>query len=138
MSMNSQIISSEEIFRLYDTYGFPTDLVQMLAEEHNVKLDFSKFEECKEKARELSKKINNEITEIILSDVSVTDDQFKYTENGISGRLQFFTLEKKIIKFNRFVIFQRIIPNFLICLLKIQELVWFLIEHVFIVKAADK
>lgn len=100
MSMNSQIISSEEIFRLYDTYGFPTDLVQMLAEENNVKLDFSKFEECKEKARELSKKINNEITEIILSDVSVTDDQFKYTENGISGRLQFFTLEKKIIKFN--------------------------------------
>lgn len=98
MCSESDVISSEEIFRLHDTYGFPTDLVQMLAEENNVTLDFTKFEVCKEKARELSKKVNNEITEIILKDVPITDDQDKYTKNGICANLQFYKVDKDIFK----------------------------------------
>jgi alanyl-tRNA synthetase len=101
MCNESDVISSEEIFRLYDTYGFPTDLVQMLAEENNVKLDFSTFEEVKENARELSKKVNNEITEIILRNVPVTDDQYKYTTNGICANLQFYLVGRDIVRIDK-------------------------------------
>lgn len=99
MCKESNVISSEEIFRLYDTYGFPTDLVKMLADEKGVQLDFSQFDECKEKARELSKKVTTDITELILPDISITDDIDKYTQNGICSRLQFYTLGKEIFYF---------------------------------------
>ncbi|WUR02233.1 alanine-tRNA ligase (AARS1) [Vairimorpha necatrix] len=100
MCKESKTISSEEIFKLYDTYGFPTDLVRILAEEKNVKLDFSNFEECKNKARNLSKKINEEISEIIISDLNKTDDKDKYTQNGICSKLQFYTKNKEIFRIN--------------------------------------
>lgn len=48
-------ISGEVGFRLYDTYGFPIDLTQLLCEERNVAVDMEKFEALMEQQREDSR-----------------------------------------------------------------------------------
>ncbi|MBI1883298.1 MAG: alanine--tRNA ligase [Chlamydiae bacterium] len=54
-SSKSKVISGEDLFRLYDTYGFPIDMACEVAEEEGFKLDeegFQKFmREQKERSR---------------------------------------------------------------------------------------
>ncbi len=45
-------ISGKDIFRLYDTYGFPLDLAQDIAEEKGLAIDMAGFEEEMERQRE--------------------------------------------------------------------------------------
>ena len=40
---NSDIISGEDVFKLYDTFGFPIDLTREIAEENNLKIDEEQF-----------------------------------------------------------------------------------------------
>ena len=48
-------ISGEEIFRLYDTYGIPVDLIAEMAEEEGVSLDREGFETMMAGARAKAK-----------------------------------------------------------------------------------
>ncbi len=48
-------ISGKEIFRLYDTYGFPLDLAQDIAEEKGLSIDMAGFEEEMERQREMAR-----------------------------------------------------------------------------------
>ena len=48
-------VSSEDAFKLYDTYGFPVELTQELAKEKRIKVDEKGFLKLLEKAREISK-----------------------------------------------------------------------------------
>lgn len=54
-------ISGEEVFRLYDTYGFPLELTKEIAQERNINIDEARFfeimEESRKKARESRKKV---------------------------------------------------------------------------------
>ena len=47
-------IQGEEAFKLYDTYGFPVDLTQLMAEEKDMIVDMAGFEAEMEKQRERS------------------------------------------------------------------------------------
>ncbi len=44
-----------DIFRLYDTYGFPLDLTRELAEERGLELDLEGFQTAMEEQRRLSR-----------------------------------------------------------------------------------
>ena len=46
-----KIISGQDAFQLYDTYGFPLDLTQLMAQERGLKVDTDKFSELMEEQR---------------------------------------------------------------------------------------
>ena len=48
-------ISAEDAFKLYDTYGFPLDLTQVMATERGMSVDFEGFNTLMEQARERSR-----------------------------------------------------------------------------------
>jgi alanyl-tRNA synthetase len=54
-SAGGQTISGEDAFKLYDTYGFPIDLTQIIAGEHGVEVDLPGFERALEEQRERSR-----------------------------------------------------------------------------------
>ena len=48
-------VSGAEVFRLYDTYGFPLDLTQLMAAERGYEVDVEGFESALEEQRERSR-----------------------------------------------------------------------------------
>lgn len=52
----SKTISGEQAFKLYDTYGFPLELTQIIANEKGYRVDLTEFEKLMEKQREQSGK----------------------------------------------------------------------------------
>lgn len=59
-SGDNKIISGRDVFKLYDTYGFPVDLVELMARERGFGVDIKGFDELmneqKNRARESTKK----------------------------------------------------------------------------------
>src|SRR6185437_5976289 len=49
-------LSGEVAFKLYDTYGFPLDLTELLARERGLTVDVGRFEELMEEQRERGRK----------------------------------------------------------------------------------
>ncbi|MFO7881373.1 MAG: alanine--tRNA ligase [Kosmotogaceae bacterium] len=49
---NSKVISGKELFQLYDTYGFPVELVEEIVQDRNVKIDSEGFKAEMNKQRE--------------------------------------------------------------------------------------
>lgn len=56
------IFSGIAAFKLYDTFGFPVELMREILSEENLKLDFSEFEQEMEKQRQLSRSSRGENT----------------------------------------------------------------------------
>jgi len=51
-----KIIPGEDLFKLYDTYGFPLDLAADIAQEHHLRLDEKGFNEAMEVQRERARR----------------------------------------------------------------------------------
>ncbi len=49
---DTKIFPGDEAFKLYDTYGFPLDLTEVMAKERGLKVDLLKFEEDMEKQKD--------------------------------------------------------------------------------------
>ena len=54
-STGGKILPGGEVFRLYDTYGFPVDLTQIIAGEHGLRLDMEGFERMMHKQQAQSR-----------------------------------------------------------------------------------
>ncbi|MFC1752515.1 alanine--tRNA ligase [Thermoproteota archaeon] len=53
---NTDVLPGKEAFKLYDTFGFPLDLTQLMAEERGLKVDTSGFHQALELQRKRSRK----------------------------------------------------------------------------------
>ena len=53
--LSQGIFPGDAAFKLYDTFGFPIDLTQLLCRERKIDLDISRFEELMEQARQLAR-----------------------------------------------------------------------------------
>ena len=55
ISAGQKTLSGETAFKLYDTFGFPLDLTQLIADEQGLSVDVSGFESQVEKAKSVSR-----------------------------------------------------------------------------------
>ncbi len=88
----ARIISGEDAFSLYDTYGFPLDLTRLMAEERKLDVDTQGFEKLMEQQRERGRAAQKDaslpagMTEV---DLPQTEDVDKYKsevcESTIAG-----------------------------------------------------
>ncbi|BAT91088.1 hypothetical protein VIGAN_06239400 [Vigna angularis var. angularis] len=88
--VQGKTLSGEEAFVLWDTYGFPLDLTQLMAEEKGLVVDVKGFDRAMEAARERSRSAQTkQAGGAIVMDadatsalhkrgISPTDDSFKY------------------------------------------------------------
>ena len=67
-NQNNTKIAGKDVFRLYDTYGFPVDLTRILAEENGLSLDLPGFEKLMEKQRERARAASKFASQSIESD----------------------------------------------------------------------
>lgn len=84
----SGAISARDAFMLYDTYGFPVDLTKILADENNVTVDIKGFYKEQLRFKELSRGVKK--SQFRFPETrTVTEDKYKYTDNGICAELLF-------------------------------------------------
>jgi alanyl-tRNA synthetase len=58
-SSGSKVVDGETVFKLYDTYGFPYDLTEILAVEHGLTLDQAGYDEAMLRQQEQSRSASN-------------------------------------------------------------------------------
>jgi alanyl-tRNA synthetase len=86
-------IGGDEAFALYDTYGFPLDLTQLMARERGLKVDTEKFDELMEEQRQRARtaqKIDMLLRHFSGSEGPAfpkTDDSYKYRTNRCEGKI---------------------------------------------------
>ncbi len=55
-----KVLSGEEVFKLYDTYGFPRELTEEIANERHFEIDHEGFEKALKKQREMARKAHGD------------------------------------------------------------------------------
>lgn len=93
----NKTLSGNDVWRLYDTYGFPVDLTRVMAEENGLTVDEKEFEAAQEAAKNASRKAKggNAGEDVVALDVHdlgalekmdnvpTTDDSFKYCKYSL-------------------------------------------------------
>ncbi|HIY58595.1 MAG TPA: alanine--tRNA ligase [Candidatus Tetragenococcus pullicola] len=96
------ILAGADIFKLYDTYGFPVELTEEIAEESNLKLDFVGFEKemaaQKERARSArSKEQSMGVQSNLLTDIKVASEYIGYTTLEIEAKLEVILKDETVV-----------------------------------------
>lgn len=96
----SKSLDGADVWRLYDTYGFPVDLTQLMAEERGLTIDEEEVAKAQAKAKEASKGEKKAGADLVkldvhdlgkldsMSEVSKTDDSFKFGRGNITAEIK--------------------------------------------------
>ncbi|KAJ5825524.1 Translation elongation/initiation factor/Ribosomal beta-barrel [Penicillium riverlandense] len=96
----SDQLHGADVWRLYDTFGFPVDLTRIMAEERNLRIDDTQFEEARLRAKEASKGQKKAATQTVkldvhdlgklekMNDVPKTDDSAKFAKGNITASIK--------------------------------------------------
>jgi alanyl-tRNA synthetase len=95
----SKRVSGEDAFQLYDTYGFPLDLTQLMAEERGLSVDVEGFQRCMEEQRERSRAGSKEtaggltlppdaLARLARMNVAPTDDSHKFHARDVRATVK--------------------------------------------------
>ena len=97
---DSKKLAGADVWRLYDTYGFPVDLTQLMAEERGLTINEDDVSAAQEKAREASKGEKKAAADLIkldvhdlgkldsMNDVPKTDDSPKFGREDIKATIK--------------------------------------------------
>ncbi|KAF2846835.1 alanyl-tRNA synthetase-like protein [Plenodomus tracheiphilus IPT5] len=106
----SNDLPGDDVWRLYDTYGFPVDLTKLMAEERGLNINDKEVEEAQEKAREASKGDKKAGAAVVkfdvhdlgaldgMDDVPKTDDSPKYGRENITATIKAIYHNKNFLK----------------------------------------
>jgi alanyl-tRNA synthetase len=87
--LKGDTIPGEEVFRLYDTYGFPYDLTELMAVEKGLKLDKENFDKAMSQRQQQSREgaIFNSMAEdaakSLVKGFSFTDNESEFDRSGL-------------------------------------------------------
>ena len=97
---DSRKLHGADVWRLYDTFGFPVDLTRLMAEERGLDIDDTEFETARLKAKEASKGGKKTISDLVkldvhdlgrlatMNDVVPTDDSPKFGRDNITSQIK--------------------------------------------------
>jgi alanyl-tRNA synthetase len=98
-------ISGEDAFRLHDTYGFPIDLTEQMAEEQGLTVNFGEYERLMEDARERARAVSLSAEISAVSNMSArmafsvrTDDGPKYEGLSCDGHVRGWARGEQMLK----------------------------------------
>jgi alanyl-tRNA synthetase len=94
-----KVIPGSEAFKLYDTYGFPVDLTELMAAERGLTVDKAGFEAEQTKAQELSRAggkteekhlglSGDDVARLKHLNISPTDDSSKFGTQDVRARVE--------------------------------------------------
>ena len=88
----TRVLSGEEAFRLYDTYGFPIDLTEEIAGERGIAVDREGFGQAlqvqRERARSARQEVDSmQVQTLVLRDLDVASRFVGYRETQVHTRL---------------------------------------------------
>ena len=93
-----KIISGDDAFKLHDTYGFPIDVTEQMAEEVGLTVDRSGFErameDAKRRAREGRKKF---VITAVKGELPTTDDSPKYASQPIEATVLGWVKDSNVV-----------------------------------------
>ncbi len=87
---NEKVVSGEDAFQLYDTFGFPLDLTELIAREQGFSIDIKRFEELMQEQKDRSRaarKVNIQEVEVPILDAST--DFIGYEQNNCDATVLF-------------------------------------------------
>lgn len=98
----SDIISGENVFRLYDTYGFPVELTEEYAEEEGLKVDHEGFEKEMENQRERARNARQDVGSMqvqggVLGDIKVDSKFVGYETLSIQTKVSVLLKDGEIV-----------------------------------------
>ncbi|PKG24460.1 alanine--tRNA ligase [Niallia nealsonii] len=98
----STVISGADIFRLYDTYGFPVELTSEYAEEQGMELDLEGFEQEMESQRNRARSARQEVDSMqvqtgVLGDITVSSEFVGYEALTVESTIVALLQEGEII-----------------------------------------
>jgi alanyl-tRNA synthetase len=73
------VVSAEDAFKMYDTYGFPLDLTELMARERGLTVDVAGFEKLMDEQRERARKAQKK------EEISVEEDALKAAPTEFLG-----------------------------------------------------
>jgi len=79
-SQNRNILAGEDVFKLYDTYGFPLDLTQLMAREQGLDVDESTFDRLLDQQRERSRGGGRQIEASVRMPFTLKEQSLSATE----------------------------------------------------------
>jgi alanyl-tRNA synthetase len=95
-SQSSKIMTGEQAFKLYDTYGFPIELIGAVARERGYSVDMVGFDAEMEKQQNQSgKKVADELAQL---EVNVTSEFTGYKELQTSSTVAALVVDNELVK----------------------------------------
>ena len=98
----NNVISGKDVFRLYDTYGFPVELTEEYAEEEGMKVDQDGFEHEMEAQRDRARSARQDTGSMqvqggVLGDITVESEFVGYDDLQASSRVDAIVVNNEIV-----------------------------------------